>query len=244
LKVIPVIDILKGEAVHAVRGNRSEYQPLKSILSKTADPVAVACAFKEIGFHDLYVADLDAIMGNGENRNSIQQIKEKTGLMLLVDAGIWEKKRAKQLLQHGAKRVIVGTETLPSLDCLSDIIQYLGTEKIVVSVDLKSGKVLSKSNSVTSLNVIELACKLEKIGACEIIVLDLARVGSKEGVDLNLLKDLMNETKIKVAVGGGVRDISELKTLRNLGVHEVLLATALHSGEIRIDELRNSDFMR
>ena len=61
LKIIPVIDVLGGVVVHAVRGRRKEYQPLKSGLCESTDPVDVAAALKALGFSELYVADLDAI---------------------------------------------------------------------------------------------------------------------------------------------------------------------------------------
>ena len=238
MKVIPVIDILNGVAVHAVKGVRSEYQPLESVLCGSADPIAVACKFRSCGFSDLYVADLDAIMGKGENLAVLQKIAEETDLELMVDAGISNIDAAKQLLRCGATRVIVGTETLPSLNCLKEMLQRIGSEKVVVSLDLKNGKVLSKSSFIASLDVFKLASKLEKIGVCELIVLDLARVGSEEGVDMALIEKLQREMKIKVDVGGGIRDIEDLAALKLLGVNGVLLATALHTGKINIDQLR------
>ena len=239
VKVIPVIDILNGVAVHAVKGKRSEYQPLKSVLCNSAAPLTVACKFRSCGFGDLYIADLDAITGKGENLEVLQKIADKTGLALMVDAGISDIDGAQRLLRCGVARVIVGTETLPSLNCLKEMIQRLGNEKIVVSLDLKNGKVLSKSPSIASMDVFKLARRLEKMGACELIVLDLARVGSGEGVDMALLEKLILELKIKVDVGGGVRDIDDLAALKLLGVHGVLLATALHSGKISVDQLHH-----
>jgi phosphoribosylformimino-5-aminoimidazole carboxamide ribotide isomerase len=237
VKLIPVIDILNGVAVHAVKGKRSEYQPLKSVLCSSADPLAVACKFRSCGFSELYVADLDAIMAKGENLAVLQKIADKTGLALMVDAGISDIDGAERLFRGVVAKVIVGTETLPSLSCLKEMLQQFGSEKVVVSLDLKNGKVLSKSPSIAALDVFELARNLEKIGVCELIVLDLARVGSEEGVDMALLEKLLRELKVKVDVGGGVRDIDDLAALKLLGVHGVLLATALHSGKISVDEL-------
>jgi phosphoribosylformimino-5-aminoimidazole carboxamide ribotide isomerase len=88
------------------------------------------------------------------------------------------------------------------------------------------------------LDVFKLVSKLEKIGVCELIVLDLARVGSGEGVDMALIEKLQREMKIKVDVGGGIRDIEDLVALKLLGVNGVLFATALHTGKINIDQLR------
>ncbi len=72
LKIIPVIDILSGVAVHAVRGKREEYQPLKSVLCASSKPVDVAFAYKARGFKELYIADLDAILGKGKNSSVLK----------------------------------------------------------------------------------------------------------------------------------------------------------------------------
>jgi len=238
LKIIPVIDILNGVAVHAVRGRRKEYQPLKSIFCDSADPVAVASAFKTCGFEELYIADLDAIMGKGENFSILERIAEATGLRLMVDAGICDLNQARQLLQRKVSKIIIGTETLPNLDFVKEAIESFGSDKVIVSLDLKEGKVLSASESLQSMSPLEFACKLEGVGVGELIVLDLARVGSGEGVDFALLKEILRSLKIKVLVGGGVRDAADLVKLKELGVQSALIATALHSGKITVNEFR------
>ena len=88
MKVIPVIDILNGIVVHAVRGKRREYQPLQSILCKSVEPLEVAKAFKALGFSELYIADLDAITGGSVNFQVFKRIAKETGLKLMVDAGV------------------------------------------------------------------------------------------------------------------------------------------------------------
>ena len=62
MKIIPVIDILNGRVVHAIKGQRHNYQPLESVLFKSTEPLEVAKGFKALGFTELYVADLDAII--------------------------------------------------------------------------------------------------------------------------------------------------------------------------------------
>jgi phosphoribosylformimino-5-aminoimidazole carboxamide ribotide isomerase len=238
LKIIPVIDILNGVAVHAVRGRRKEYQPLKSILCGSADPVAVASAFKKCGFEELYVADLDAIMGKGDNFSVLEEIVEGTGLRLMVDAGIGDLDQARQLFQRKVSKVIIGTETLPNLVFVKETIESFGSDRVVVSLDLKTGKVLSKSETLKSMSALQLAGKLQGVGVSELIVLDLARVGSGEGVDFALLKGILCSLKIRVLVGGGVRDVTDLVKLKELSVHGALVATALHSGKISVNEPR------
>ncbi|MCW4019494.1 MAG: HisA/HisF-related TIM barrel protein [Candidatus Bathyarchaeota archaeon] len=243
MKIISVMDILNGVAVHAVKGKRSEYQPLKSELCRSADPLEVASVFKTCGFTDLYVADLDAIMGKGENLAAVQQIAEKTGLALWVDAGVSDVDGARKLLDCKVAKVIVGTETLQNLCFIKEAIASFGTGQIVVSLDLKAGQVLCRSESLRSLDALELVCELQDAGVSDLIVLDLARVGSGLGVDFQLLKNLLSHSRMRLLVGGGVRGIADLETLQDMGVNGILLATALHSKQISITELRRAGLL-
>ena len=108
MKIIPVIDVLGGRVVHAVRGRRKEYQPLKSILCASTDPVDVAVALKALGFGELYVADLDAITRGQANFSIFKNIADKTGLELMVDAGIDDLKKAESVLESHVSKVIIG----------------------------------------------------------------------------------------------------------------------------------------
>jgi len=238
VKIIPVIDILDGIVVHAVRGIRKEYQPLKSVLCASADPVDVARALKGFGFAEMYVADLDAITGGHTNFTILQQIVDETGFELMVDAGITDLARAKRVLESRVSKVIIGTETLGSIGFVAEAVEFFGSEKIVVSLDLMGDKVLSKLEFDKSKDPVVLLREFQKMGVAQIIVLDLARVGSAEGVNLPVLKRMLMNHNVKVLVGGGVRNIRDLVELKNLGVSGALLATALHSGRITLEELR------
>ncbi len=98
LKVIPVIDILNGIVVHAVRGKRQEYRPLTSILCKSVEPLEVAKAFKALGFSELYIADLDAIhWWHLRIFGIFKRIARETGLKLMVDAGVSDLETVEKL---------------------------------------------------------------------------------------------------------------------------------------------------
>jgi len=243
LKIIPVIDILSGITVHAVRGRRSEYQPLKSILCASTDPLNVASSFKALGFSELYIADLDAIMGGHPNFSILKQIADTTGLSLMVDAGIADLERAEKLLRSHVSKVIIGTETLPSFSFVRDAVKSLGKEQVVVSLDLKGEKVLSGFELGKLGNPLDVLREIQEIGVEQIIMLDLARVGSGEGVNMPLLTEIMKNRKGKVLVGGGVRDIADLVELRTVGVFGVLVATTLHSGKITLAELKQAGLL-
>ena len=218
MKIIPVIDVLGGRVVHAVRGRRKEYQPLKSILCASTDPVDVAAALKSLGFDELYVADLDAITRGQANFSIFKNIADKTGLELMVDAGIDNLKKAESVLESHVSKVIIGTETLPSASLVAEAIELFGSEKVVVSLDLMGERVISGFELGALKDPVALLREFQEAGVSQIIVLDLGRVGSGEGVNMSFLKKVLRNIKAKVFVGGGVRDVKDLVELKDLGV--------------------------
>ncbi len=177
-------------------------------------------------------------MKKRENIPIIEQIVSRTGLKLLVDAGVEDLRRVGKLLESGVSNVIVGTETLSDLTFLKQILDAYGNEKIIVSLDLMNRKVLSKSESLKSKNALAAVSEIDAMGVKKIILLDLARVGSGQGIDLELIKEMGPTLRSKILVGGGVRDLTDLLFLKDLGVNGALIATALHTGKITMDEIR------
>jgi phosphoribosylformimino-5-aminoimidazole carboxamide ribotide isomerase len=240
LKIIPVLDILGGVAVHAVRGRRKEYQPLKSVLCASTDPVDVAAALKALGFGELYVADLDAITGRQPHFSLFKRIADKTGLELMVDAGITNLKKAEEVLKSHVSKVIIGTETLPRASFVAEALDSFGSEKIIVSLDLMGNRILSGFELGRLAEPMTFLRELEELGVSQIIVLDLAKVGSGEGVNMAFLQEVLGNIKAEVFVGGGVRDVEDLVKLKRLGVFGVLVATALHTGKISPERLKHA----
>jgi len=243
LKVIPVIDVLNEIVVHAVRGIRAEYQPLQSVLTKSVEPSEVAMAFKNIGFTDLYIADLDAIIDCSIDFNTLKKISHETDIKLMVDAGLTSIERAQKLLDSGVSKLIIGTETLQKKSFVSDAVNLFATERVVISMDLKGNKILVKSGFDGCSDPFCLIVQFKEMGVSQMIVLDLLRVGSGEGVNVDFLKKVIAEGGIDVYVGGGVRDINDLVELKNLGVAGALVATGLHTGKISIDQLKKENLL-
>jgi phosphoribosylformimino-5-aminoimidazole carboxamide ribotide isomerase len=231
------MDVLNSKVVHAVKGNRQEYQPLRSVLTNSVNPLEVAAVFKRQGFSDLYLADLDAILGNRPNFDLYRGLVEM-GFNFIVDAGVTELETAKRLCACGVSKVIVGTETLTSIEFVTEAVKQLGAKHILVSLDMKANKILTHPNFDSSTEIFELLKQFCVRGLSEFILLDLSRVGSSEGVNIGLLKQILTVLKKDcesgggVYVGGGIQGIDDLFNLKELNVLGVLLATALHSGKI------------
>lgn len=243
MKVIPVIDILDGRVVHAVRGRRKEYQPLKSRLCASTDPLDVAAVFRKMGFSELYVADLDAILGGNINLPILSGIADKTGLGLMVDAGVDNLEKAKYLLEHHVSKIIIGTETLPTINLAAEAVNLFGNAKVIVSLDLMNKQLLGHLDSTLLMKPLTLLRRFQEVGVSQVIVLDLSRVGSEEGVNMHFIEEALRTFNGKIFVGGGVRDISDLLTLKSAGVAGVLIATALHSGKISVKELKKAELL-
>lgn len=243
MKAIPVIDILNGVVVHAIRGKRSEYKPLQSSLSNSVDPVEVAKDFKKLGFSELYIADLDAIIDCSANFQVFQRISDATGLNLMIDAGVTSMERAEKLLENGVSKLVIGTETLQNKSFVGEAVKAFGSDRVIVSLDLRGDKVLVKLGFNGCTNPICLLNEFKVMGVSQVIVLDLARVGSGEGVNMDFMKKVLAEVPLNLYVGGGVRDISDLLELRDTGISGALVATSLHSGKISIGQLKDNGFL-
>jgi phosphoribosylformimino-5-aminoimidazole carboxamide ribotide isomerase len=224
MRVVPVIDLKDGTAVHAVRGERERYRPVRG------DPLSLARSFRsELGLDELYVADLDAITGAGGNDAVIRALASEARAM--VDAGICEPDRARELLELGVHGVVVGTETLTGPDALDRLLAEV--PELVLSIDLREGRTLSPDPQLAGLPALEAVASLDRAGLREAIVLDLARVGSGAGPDVELIAAIHAAfPNLDLLAGGGVRDADDLRALGAAGAAGALVATALHSGVI------------
>jgi HisA/HisF family protein len=229
MRVVPVIDLKDGTAVHAVRGERERYRPARG------DPLSLARGFRaELGLDELYVADLDAITGAEGNDAVIRALASEARAM--VDAGVREPDRARELLALGVHRVVVGTETLTGPDALDRLLAEV--PELVLSIDLREGRTLSPDPRLAGLPALGAVAALHRAGLREAIVLDLARVGSRAGPDVGTIAEIHAAfPDLELVAGGGVRDAGDLRALGDAGAAGALVATALHGGVIGRREL-------
>jgi phosphoribosylformimino-5-aminoimidazole carboxamide ribotide isomerase len=241
MEIIPVIDILNGIVVHAVRGEREKYKPIKSILSTSPNPVEIANAFKKIlNLKKLYIADLNAILRRGNNYETIKEIYESTGLEIMVDMGVSDISSARRIFKYNISELIIGTETLKELNFIEECLQAFGSDKIIISLDTKNGKVLGPPE-IEEKRPKEVFMMLQDLGIKKIILLDLGRVGSEMGPNLDILDSLLEVSKknVEIMIGGGVRNIKDIIEIKKRNIYGVLVATSLHNGNITRKDIEN-----
>lgn len=223
MEIIPVLDLMSGMAVSGKSGQRDTYEPLKTVYSSSPDPVEIAISLKRQGAKHIYIADLDAIEGASSNLELVRKINHLLPVML--DWGVKDFQSFKFALDF-AEKIIVATETLKSLEEMDKIFRTFSKKRIVISLDIKDGQVLSK---IPSLTLDKLKSKLMELKPEEIILLDISGVGTEKGFNKTLLDEFRGWESL--ILGGGITP-EELETLKKKGINKFLMGTALHSGQL------------
>ncbi|HAF95398.1 MAG: hypothetical protein A2X34_05220 [Elusimicrobia bacterium GWC2_51_8] len=242
MEIIPVLDILGGIAVGAIKGEREKYKPLVSVLAPSHSPLDFAAVFKNrMGFKRLYIADLDSILNNGNNYGIIREIKKKSGLRIMLDPGIRNIDKFDKSIFECCDDLILGTETLGSTDNLSWFIKAAGQKKVIISIDIKEGRTITACPGLSS-EPFETITSLFKSGARDFILLNLSGVGTLTGVPgfVPGLMRKLSEIKVNVITGGGVTSIDDIIRLSGSGISGVLIATSLHRGNITVEDLEKA----
>jgi phosphoribosylformimino-5-aminoimidazole carboxamide ribotide isomerase len=180
------------------------------------------------GLDTIYVADLDAIAGATLHADVVHGIGG-CGAALLVDAGVRCVEDAERIVDAGAQGIVVGLETLQSFDVLSEICRT--RDRVAFSLDLRNGMPLTAAASDESPE--RIAARAVSAGSDAIIVLDVARVGTGAGPDMQMLRRIRQVTgQTSVLAGGGVRSLGDLRELGRIGCTGALVASALHDGRL------------
>ncbi len=239
-KVIPVIDVLNSEAVHAIRGERKKYKPLKSKLFKTSNPLDILNVLtSNFKFKDFYIADLNAIINRKPDFRLLTKILKITEINIMIDPGIVDISDILHFSNFNINKLIIGLETVRNLDVIRKAINIVGQNKLVLSIDMYKEKVISNAKGVKDKTPKEIAKIMEGIGVNELLLLDLFRVGQKiGGIPQQYLK-IRDSFGGNIFVGGGIRDYTDLIKYKELNFAGVLIATALYDGTIDIEKVIN-----
>ena len=226
MTLIPVIDLLKGQVVRGVRGDRQAYRPIESALCASSDPVTVArvlvdhCAARQ-----LYVADLDALMGGQAQHEVLRALLVALpDTELWLDAGFADADAAAalgaQLAPHSARIVpVFASESLRSRAALEACGTRFGATGAVLSLDRRDGQRLDPAGCWDAVS----------LWPQRVIGMTLERVGSGAGPDLATMAGLHRLAPGTTLVGaGGVRSAADLERAFAAGAGAWLVASALH----------------
>jgi phosphoribosylformimino-5-aminoimidazole carboxamide ribotide isomerase len=236
-RVVPVLDLKEGRAVHAIGGRRERYQPIGGVLDAHSDPIALAKSTRDaLGLDSLYLADLDAIEGREPSRRIYAQLAG-LGLDLWIDAGLCDDGSVAWAFgEHsGDVKIIAGLETLKGPRALAGIIDRVGAGRAIFGLDLFEGQPRAGGGPAWGTdNPVELADRAIELGVRHVLVIDLARVGSRRGPGTDKLIEQIREVhpEIQLTAGGGVASIDDVLRFCEAGASNVLIGTSIHDGTI------------
>lgn len=231
MKIIPVVDLKGGQVVHARGGLRDDYRPVRSRLSNSSEPQAVVQGFLDLHpFAELYVADLDAIAGTGDNQAVLERLREAwPGLELWVDSGLAAAAACRDWLALDLGDLVIGSESQADAAILERLRRAGAWARIVLSLDFQGGRFLGPP------------AILERVEDWpdRVIVMTLARVGRGSGPDLDRIKEIRRRAPDRrIFAAGGVGSARDLAALAGVGASGVLIASTLHDGRIGRPEIQ------
>ena len=217
MQVIPVLDLIEGLVVRAKMGDRDAYRPIETPLSATADPVDVTSGLMQLGpFQTLYIADLDAIRGRGDNFAALGRLREAfPGVELWIDNGAATLAAVEATRRYGVP--VIGSESQ------ADATLVGARRDALLSLDFR-GEAFQGPPELLSR---------PDLWPERVIVMTLHRVGGGTGPDLERLAAIRARADgRRLYAAGGVRDSADLAALKRAGAAGVLVASALHDGRI------------
>ncbi|MGI8403012.1 MAG: HisA/HisF-related TIM barrel protein [Gemmatimonadaceae bacterium] len=221
---IPALDLRGGACVQLATDSYDEE------LVRIPDPIGVAFAWREYGFHHLHVVDLDAVALRGSNESEIRGVLGATDAEVQVGGGIRDRDSIDRLLNEGARRVVIGTRALEDLDWLAEMsTTFPGF--IVVAADVRDRRVLSHGwTRIHSKQVLDLIEELNGLPLAGVLVTAVHREKAMLGTDLPLMEDAVELAEFPVFAAGGLGSLNDLRALADRGVAAAIVGMGLYSG--------------
>ena len=235
MKIFPAIDIKDKKCVRLVKGdfdNKTEYQ---------MSPVDQAAKYKDYGFKNLHIVDLDgALIGETVNLDIIREIVGKYDLKIEIGGGIRSLESIQEYIDVGAEKVILGSAAIKDKNFLKEACEKF-PNKIALGLDAKDGY-LSVSGWKENSNQLTLDYlkEVNDYGASRLIYTDINRDGMKQSPNFNETAKVANISNCPVIISGGVSsldDIKKAKELNNSNIEGIIVGKAIYDGDIKLDEL-------
>lgn len=230
--IIPAIDLINGKCVRLRKGN------YKTARMVSENPIETALNFKKDGATWMHIGDLDgAKLGKPVNINVIKDIRnECQNISIEVGGGIRNMQVLDEYMNIGIDRVVLGTAAINDKKFISEAIEKYG-EKVAVSIDSKEGMVAIEGWINTSdKSFITLTKEMEKLGVRTLIFTDISKNGMMSGPNLDELRLIKRNTSCNIIANGGIRDVSDIKSLSELDLFAIVLGKSLYEGSLNLKE--------
>ena len=235
MKIFPAIDIKDKKCVRLVKGdfdNKTEYE---------MSPVEQAEKYKDHGFKNLHIVDLDgALTGETVNLNIIQEIVTKFDFKVEIGGGIRNFESIKRYSDSGVEKVILGSAAIKNKNFLKEACEKF-PNKIALGLDAKDGY-LSVSGWKENSNQLTLDYlkEVNDYGASRLIYTDINRDGMKQSPNFEETSKVADTSNCPVIISGGVssiEDIKKAKELNNKNIEGIIVGKAIYDGDIKLEEL-------
>jgi len=233
MQIIPVLDIMNGQVVRGVAGDRANYAPIRSALVDSSEPEIVARALiRATSAEAIYIANLDMLRW-GTSEFDVRILPEWNGTIFLDIGGLSQEPPDARFRMIAAfevgERVAFVRETFQ---------QHRAAKPPAFSVDLRNGSLIgawAEWGLRSPKDAIGLVDRVWEIGFRTVIVLDVARVGVGQGTGTEALCIAIRERypTMEIITGGGVRSWDDVNRLADCGIDGVLVASAIHDGTLK-----------
>ena len=237
MKIFPAIDIKDKKCVRLVKGNfdnKTEYN---------MSPVEQASKFKDHGFKNLHIVDLDgALTGETVNLDIIQDIVGKFNLKVEIGGGIRKLESILKYIDAGVEKVILGSAAIKDKNFLKESCEKF-PDKIALGLDAKDGY-LSVSGWKENSNQLTLDYlkEVNDYGVSRLIFTDINRDGTKQSPNFDETMKVADNSNCPVIISGGVSSIEDIKKAKNLkNVEGIIVGKAIYDGDIKLEELVKED---
>ena len=237
MKIFPAIDIKDKKCVRLVKGDfdkKTEYE---------LSPIEQAGKYKDHGFKNLHIVDLDgALTGETVNLDIIQDIIGKFNLRVEVGGGIRNSDSIQKYIDAGVEKVILGSAAIKDKNFLKESCEKF-TNKIALGLDAKDCY-LSVSGWKESSNKLTLDYlkEINDYGVSRLIYTDINRDGMKQSPNFSETIKVAEMSKCPVIISGGVSSIDDIKEAKNLeNVEGIIVGKAIYDGDIKLEELAKED---
>jgi 1-(5-phosphoribosyl)-5-[(5-phosphoribosylamino)methylideneamino] imidazole-4-carboxamide isomerase/N-(5'phosphoribosyl)anthranilate isomerase len=231
LILLPAVDVKDGKAVRLVQGELSQE-------TSYGAPIDAALDFQNSGAQWLHLVDLDAAFGIGSNHEILADVVGKLDIKVELSGGIRDDASLERALATGCARINLGTAALENPEWTSRVIKKYG-ERIAVGLDVRGHTLAARGWTKEGGDLFETLARLDRDGCARYVVTDVAKDGTMQGPNLNLLREVAQATKAPIIASGGVSTLDDIRALRSLtdiGIEGSIVGKALYALAFTLEE--------